>query len=401
VTLSQPHSAHKTESSNKPKVLHICSDLANQHIYTQLVSHLAKKGISQVIYAPVRSVVEAKWTTPELKYIEHYLRHILHPYHRLLFRTKVRAVYKDICRVVNLTTIGVVHAHFLYSDGAVALELKKYHGIPYIVAVRNTDINFFMRYRPDLCLLRDKILREACQVVFISPAYRTVMSNCISESLNEIVKQKTIFIPNGISSDWLKVRFDSVKQCEKQSDCPLRILYVGNFSRNKNVPGLIHAVALFSKKRATHLTLVGGDGNDDAIVRNMLISDKYEFTEYVGRVTNMAHLREIYQNHDLFAMPSFKETFGVVYIEALSQGLPIIHSRNQGVDGYFAEGTVSEAVDPADPVDIAQKIAILAERCFSIRQECVDQARRFDWSRIASTYKELYLSILPRNPEVS
>ena len=43
-------------------------------------------------------------------------------------------------------------------------------------------------------------------------------------------------------------------------------------------------------------------------------------------------------------MPSRYETFGLVYGEAMSQGLPIIYSKGQGVDGYFKEGTVGYGV---------------------------------------------------------
>jgi glycosyltransferase involved in cell wall biosynthesis len=51
-----------------------------------------------------------------------------------------------------------------------------------------------------------------------------------------------------------------------------------------------------------------------------------------------------YRNSDIFIMPSYNETFGLVYIEAMSQGLPIIYTQNEGVDGYFKEGSVGYSV---------------------------------------------------------
>jgi len=381
--------------SNKPTVLHICSDFPNKQIYKHLVKHLADKGVSQLVYSPVRSEAEAKSTIEEMSEVNIHLRDILRLHDRLLFRSKIRKIYRDLCSVIKLSTINFVHAHFLYSDGAVALKLKRQQGIPYIVAVRNTDINVFMRYRPDLRWLANDIIREASQVVFISPGYRAIFFSCISTEMRTLIANKSIVVPNGVGPNWLKTPPPPTRQSEKT----LRVLYVGDFTKNKNVPGLLNALFILYQRRAVQLTLVGGGGDGMEKVQKMLALDKFRFAEFVGRITQIEHLQRIYQNHDLFAMPSFKETFGVVYIEALSQGLPIIHSNGQGVDGFFEPGTVSESVDPTDPLDIARKIEIVAARCHAIRPECINEAKRFDWKCIANTYESLYLSNLTCNIE--
>jgi len=389
MTLSMSNSS-KSESSNKTKVLHICSDFANQNIYTQLVTHLADKGVSQVVYAAVRTEKEAAWSPPVLAHTEYYLRHILRPYHRLFFRAKIRKVVHDLNTQVDLTNIGLIHAHFLYSDGVVALRLKKLFGIPYIVAVRSTDIYAFRRYHPDLNWLADKVLREASRVVFISPTYRTFLLARLRTDMRKLVDHKSIVVPNGIKPDWLTQK----PSFSESSGHLLRLIYVGSFLRRKNIPKILEAVSILAAKQPVQLTLVGGGGNGDSEVQQLLNSGKYRFVKYLGRVENGKFLREVYRENDLFVMPSFHETFGVVYIEALSQGLPIIYSRGQGVDGYFAPGTIGEAVDPKSPADIAHKIDILANRRQQVAQECVIQAQRFDWSQIAKTYRKIYASIL-------
>jgi glycosyltransferase involved in cell wall biosynthesis len=101
-------------------------------------------------------------------------------------------------------------------------------------------------------------------------------------------------------------------------------------------------------------------------------------------------LAAIYRAHDIFVMPSFRETFGVAYIEALSQGLPIVFTRGQGVDGYFEPGTVGEAVNPHDAEALKAAILGLAERLDERRSLCVAAAKAFDWQRIAREYVELY-----------
>ena len=372
-------------------VLHICSDFAKQQIYTQLVVHLARQGIAQVVYAPVRTAGEAAWSAPELAGVPCHLRHVLSPRDRVLFRTKVRRLVNDVPGQVDLATVRLIHAHFLYSDGAVALALKEEFGLPFIVAVRNTDLNAFMRYRPDLARTRDRILAGAAKVVFLSHAYESLLARRLGNDLRQDVKEKTLIVPNGLREDWLA----GAPPVTDRGPGPLRLLYVGDFSSNKNLPALLDAVGRLARSSDVRLTLVGGGGDDSKQVDRILHSGRFPFARYAGRVTDPRELRGIYREHDVFVMVSHFETFGVVYIEALSQGLPIVHSRGQGVDGYFEPGTVAEAADPRDVADIASRISAVAARLPGIRARCMWEARRFDWHRIATTYAVIYNAAAP------
>jgi glycosyltransferase involved in cell wall biosynthesis len=295
-------------------------------------------------------------------------------------------VVRDVADQVDLSEIVLTHAHFLYSDGAVALTLKRRFGVPFVVAVRNTDINAFMRYRPDLSRVRDAILAEAARVVFLSHAYERLLGQHLDADLRSRVEAKTVIIPNGVRQDWL----DSPPPLPRPAQPNLGLLYVGDFSRNKNLPALLEAAATLCSKRRLRLTLVGGGGDGAEMVERLLASGSYPFATHVGRVNDATALRTIYREHDIFVMVSIHETFGVVYAEALSQGLPIVHSRGQGVDGYFAPSSVAEAADPRDPADIVARIEAVAGRLPAVRRQCVLEAGRFDWGRIARTYADLY-----------
>src|SRR5699024_9974529 len=99
-----------------------------------------------------------------------------------------------------------------------------------------------------------------------------------------------------------------------------------------------------------------------------------------------------YASHDIFAMTSYNETFGLVYIEALSQGVPILLTKGEGVDGYFEKEDVYETVkDPYDVKEIAQKIGLLADWLDNkLKKRCIASAKIFDWSQISQQYKSIY-----------
>ena len=92
-------------------------------------------------------------------------------------------------------------------------------------------------------------------------------------------------------------------------------------------------------------------------------------------------------------MPSKTETFGLVYAEAMSQGLPILYSAGQGFDGQFPEGTVGFHVDPADARDVAAKIKCVLQNYTELSAHCMKLCTQFDWEQITRRYIELYQRI--------
>lgn len=374
-------------------LLHVAGAFAQHPLYSKLVVHLSDIGYKQTIYSPVRSALEMSRQPPDdTDKIEYQFRHILQPAHRLFFRAKIRTVYRDLRDTIDqLDQFDLIHAHTLYSDGAVALKLHKTFNIPYVVAVRNTDLNVFRRFRPDLRWLMHSVLRHAGKIVFLSPAYQAQFLSHLPLELRNKVEGNSVVLGNGLESFW----FENKPRPSSGETQPLRLLYVGDFSRNKNVENVLRATAVLVNRLPIRLTLVGGGGNRHEHILSTLDSGQYPFVTFLGRTNDRQKLRSVYREHDIFVMPSFKETFGVVYLEALSQGLPIIHSRGQGVADFFPPGTVSESVDPSSIDSIVEGIEVLANRLDDVRPDCPKQARNFDWRSIAQQYDAEYRALVP------
>ena len=354
------------------------------------MTSLEQNGIGkQSVYVPVRSNEELRRNiNSALAGTRYYFSKILKPWHRVFFRTKIKAIFSNLERHLDVREHTVIHAHFLYSDGAVALRAFEKFGIPYVVTVRNTDINSFMRLRPDLLGICIRILKNSSGIVFIAPSYVKKLLNKIPSEIHEELLEKIHVVPNGVAQFWL----DRQAIYSDPIDRELRLLYVGDFSRNKNVPGIIQSTELIREKRDVMLTLVGVGGDGEHVVSSMLNSGRYPYVTSVGQIRDREKLIEIYRSNDVFVMPSFFETFGVVYIEALSQGLPVVVSSGQGVDGYFDNTNVCASVDPSDRQSIADGILNLAEDLAVARQYCIEQGRRFGWANIAEELVNIYSS---------
>ena len=150
------------------KVLHICSDFAKQSIYNQLVSRLDNKLSGQDIYIPVRTAAEVgQYQNKELNNTQYHYAFILNKGDRFNYFGKIKKTTNFIDQTVSIKNVDIIHAHFLFSDGGIAYNLYKKYNIPYIVAVRNTDLNLFFKYLIHLRPFARKILQGATNIIFL------------------------------------------------------------------------------------------------------------------------------------------------------------------------------------------------------------------------------------------
>jgi glycosyltransferase involved in cell wall biosynthesis len=306
---------------------------------------------------------------------------------RLLFHYKQGKVLRDIERRINISVYDITHAHFLFSGGYVAHKLYQKHGIQYIVAVQNTDVNAFLRHMLHLRPIGRKILRDASKIIFFSDTYReTVLKEYVPERLRKEIDEKSIVIPIGIDPYWLQNKFGGRKKPEGQE---LRLIYVGNTDRNKNLETTVDACRILTEKGYNvRLTVIG-----------KLLHPRYEVLiantpfithiPFCGQEEIIGHLRK----SDVFVMPSKTETFGLVYAEAMSQGLPLIYTRGQGFDSQFPEGEVGYAVPWNDPEEIVRCVLLIYDDFDNRSRNCVDLVDRFSWQDIAAQYASIYANI--------
>ncbi|MBO1910409.1 glycosyltransferase family 4 protein, partial [Microvirga sp. 3-52] len=104
-------------------------------------------------------------------------------------------------------------------------------------------------------------------------------------------------------------------------------------------------------------------------------------------------LRALADESDVFILPSYKETFGISYVEAMSRGLPIIYTRGEGIDGFFPEGVVGYSSYPDDVYDMAESIDLIQNSYTEISNNCIQESKRFNWHDIANEYRALYEAV--------
>lgn len=367
------------------KVLQISGDYYYSTVYPSFQQAMLNTGVDSSFFVP--STIGVKLYPFDENIIQ---TPCFQKWDKLYYHHKQTKVFKALMLIIENRHPDIIHSHFLFSGGYCCYMAKKKYGIPYLVAVRNTDMNTFFRYCFWLRPLGVKIMQAASAVVFLSDTYRRqLIGNYVPNKYRKQIESKSIILPNGIHSYWLESR----KSHSLKADNNIRVVFAGSIDRNKNCLATSEACKLLLEKGYSVEYTIIGRIVDDSYFRNLT---KNEYVHYIPP-KNKEELAELYNNQDVFVMPSFHETFGLVYAEAMSQGLPVIYTRGQGFDKQFDEGVVGYSVDATNPVEIAEKLLLIKNDYVAISQRCKYLCEKFDWEKIALQYVDLYRSSIWHN----
>lgn len=372
------------------KILHISNDYTGSMVYKNLVSELDRLGLEQIVYTPIResSKIGNNLIDFNIEKSKIVFSNILN-YHldRIFYRSKIKKVLNDIEQRIDFCSCNIIHAHTWYSDGGVAYLLHKKYRIPYIITIRNTDINVFQKYLIHERAFGRNILRNAHKIILISASYKDrVLKESSLQSIKTNILDKLMIIPNGVDRFWIDNAVYSKKNIDSNR---INCLYVGRFTKGKNVDLLQHAIKELNNESVNiHLDLVGGGGKDHNKVIN-IVNENPSLMSYHGLTNDKNTLKRFYDKATVFTMPSSYETFGLVYVEAMLQGLPILYTHNEGIDGYYEEN-IGEKVFSKSVSEIKSKILTLINNYNKYYLPTEKLVENHDWNKIATKYKDIY-----------
>lgn len=367
-------------------ILQISNDFAGSKVHANLYQALAKNDVRQNIYCPVRNASLIGHNNIETDGIKVIYDFVIKPHHKYVYHIKRRTIFKSLQEKMSLNDVDLCHAATLFSDGGQAYKLNKKYNIPYIVTVRITDYSFLTK-APHAWLAAKKILLKASKIVFVSPALKEKFcAHFVIKTFLPQIEGKIVLAKNGIDDYWI----NNVNR----NDVPDNhsVLYVGTMIRRKHPLLLIDAILkLKDKYPDIKLNLIGSTGIDEAAVIEKANSNPGVII-YHGRINDKQVMLEKYRNNSVFILPSTHETFGLVYFEALSQNLPVVYTKGEGVDGFLEECNGERIITPS-----VENIKVAIEKIF-INRDIFSNSNidfeSFRWSNIANEYYKLYSEII-------
>lgn len=276
-------------------------------------------------------------------------------------------------------TSDVIHAHWTLSAAA-ALLGRWIHHVPILVTLQGSDIFQAASFPKGAAITKSILLRCDCI---------TALSCALAEAARAIGVSRPIhIIPNGVDT----AQFVPDPMVEREDI----ILYVGSFIERKGVKYLLDAVAdVFPTLPSYRLVLIG-EGPQYFYLKRL--------TEQLGIAERVVFLgfqpqdqvRSWMQRAKVLVLPSLEEGQGVVLLEALACGTPVVASQVGGISQVVTE-EVGILVPPANSMLLAKAIYNIlsapnywAELSSNARERVV---RHYDWGFIADLYIEIYKTL--------
>lgn len=368
------------------KLLHINSYFSTSGLFQQLYDRQLAQGYDLDVYVPISHQYPKEKLAVTGDYTSVSRNH--NQWDRLFFHLKHQKILEDLQSYYTFSEFDLIHAHSTFSNGWLARQIALEHNIPYVVAVRNADVRTFFAKMPWLRNMGLEILRDAAQIVFISKSTcDQVFAKYIPPAEHETFKAKTRLIANGIDDFWHENRYDS-KPLKLHR--PLKIVSVGKLTPGKRFIQLADMIESYNQiYDNAELHVIGPNWNNKVLKQ----IEQHEAITYHGEM-NKEDLKNFYRQMDVFALLSYPETFGLVYPEAMSQGLPVIYTRGEGFDGFFENHQVGVSVALKDQIAFNEALQFICRYYKDLSKNARLGIEYFKWDQIASQYDELYLEVL-------
>ena len=226
---------------------------------------------------------------------------------------------------------------------------------------------------------------------------RIAVSKPASDYIQSYFPGKYTIIPNGIN---LNNFGTNIKPFPHLKDGMLNLLFLGRLDKRK---GLRHLLSAYSKLKwdwpNLRLIVVGG-GNLDTESQRILGERNLSDIIFTGQVSASEKAR-YFKSADIYCSPATgNESFGIVLLEAMASGVPIVASEIEGYSSVITNGSDGLLVPPKNEIELANTLDILLKKPY-LRDQLIKQAndtvKRYDWNVVSERIMEYYWKIIHKN----
>ena len=297
---------------------------------------------------------------------------------------------KELKKLVERENIDIIHGHYLLPAGWASVKAGKATHTKTYVTSHGSDMFELYRKQAYTRPLIKKVLKDADVVLAVSNALKEEIINTKIPNIEEKIRLHW----NVVDVDKFKTTKENESKFRKElahefniaADKPI-ILFVGNIIKRKNVDLLLEAKKHMSTP--ANLVVVG----DGPLLEQLKAKAEKEYFD--GNLDNVyftgsrRDVEDIIPSCDLLVLPSFTESFGLVLIEALACGKPVIGSNVGGIKEIITED-VGLLIDPNDSKDLANAIdKILTDNDLREKFQSNARNRAMDFSETELPYDEL------------
>ncbi len=302
-------------------------------------------------------------------------------------------------RKQNGLQYDLIHSHYWLS-GLAGKRLQQWWGIPHIMgfhtlgAVKNAI--GIGQDEPELRINVEKELVKDCHRIIASTEKGKEDLIYYYDAFPETIR----IVPCGVNLDLFRPIRREIARSYTGLNGEIIILFVGRIVPLKGINNLLKAIPYLERKQRIKLVVIGGDEYSQAEIqrlKNLSRSLKIdESVTFLGLV-KQEMLPFFYSAANLCVVPSYYESFGLVVLESLACGTPVVATKVGGAESVIRHGETGYVVTDNDPCNLADKIARLLSTS-NWNLEFVGSVRasvtKYSWSNITEAIIAEYRSVL-------
>jgi len=283
----------------------------------------------------------------------------------LLNRKRINAIMKS-CKP------DMLHAHNMRNNMELAELFKRKFHCEFVLTAR--DVNEY-----SLCRIKNG---------FVNPKYIISINQVSRDKCLAYLNKQVQMIPHPVDQEFF-IENPMIKDASEK----VAFVSVCKLFKLKNLDKVLKALA--DIRQPFSYTIIGDGPEKDNLIK---LTNELRLTDNVKFSGNVTH--EVVQHNlkgfDVFIMPSYPETLGRAFLEALASGLPVIAAKNTGVDGIISHGQHGFLVDHVNIREIHDSIQALMNLStiekLQMKKNAVQLARNFTWEITLEKYYHLYHS---------
>lgn len=284
--------------------------------------------------------------------------------------------------------VDMVHAHCCMWAGSAAFQIKERYGIPYVITEHATIFQLYPeRISKKNEVIIARLFKTASQVI------------CVSKGLKQIIRkyvEEIDVVGNVVDCTFFKLE-DMKKKNQKFTFFSLCYMQTELQLLKKGMDVLIQATKHLQASKNEFCVMLGGGGNALSKAKEWIREAGVEKNIELLGALDRPQVLERMQACDCFVLPSRYETFGVVYIEAMACGKPVIGVKNGGPDGFVdkTNGILLEEISPEILAD-AMKYMMNNRELYNSEEIRKKVQERFSQESIAKQLSDVYQRIVKR-----
>lgn len=234
------------------------------------------------------------------------------------------------------------------------------------------------------------IIQKMHVVTAVSPAPASLLINKATTKEDIEMASNIRYIPNGIDLATYK---PPKKRLPLNGPDTKTIVYVGRLDRRKGVEWLIKAYAELVQEIPSAYLIIAGEGSQRDRLEQLVETLGLNNVKFAGFVDEIEK-RRLLGNADVTCFPSlYGESFGIVLVEAMAMGAPVIGGNNLGYINVLKDYGRIGLVDPKSSEDFANRLAVFLtspEIQNSFRHWVLGEVKKYDYPKIVDMYEAAY-----------